>query len=424
MRPTLLLLLAVAASLLPAPPAAPPSDHLDSPYIDAYPQRDIGDLFVWPGEQTGGPVFLINLNPLTPPVRDSMRGLDPAVLYEFKLDTDDDYVADLAYKIQVDGDGSRPDAPQTITLYKATAADADADAVAGERVAEGRSTGFGASTPEVIVGTGGGGLLPSPLREDRRTTLRAMLHAATLKANHRKVLVADAGDDNGYVTLVTSSNFENASSFFSNVAVTIRSTGVARHFLEAEKAVARMSGCEVPFSIPDEPSSDGGEALVTPLMGSQIKRAILRDLRAAGPGDRLYVFTFFLAERDVIRALVEADRRGARITLVLDPNRVSFGEEKHGLPNQSVASELAGLRQRDGSPVCRSEMDTPSGSPASSASAATKASTGGRSPSATSRRSTRTGSSPYGTARRTSSSPAGRTSPVSNSKTRSSNTPR
>ena len=191
------------------------------------------------------------------------------------------------------------------------------------------------------LGTGRGRLIKDPLEEGKRTTLRALLHAATLKANHRKVVVADAGKENEYVSVITSSNFENASSFFSNVAVTIRSTGVARHFLEAEKGVARMSGCEVPFAITEAADEQQGEAAVTPLMGAQIKPTLLRDMKAAGPDDRLYVFNFFLSERDAIEALVQADRRGVDVTLVLDPNKISFGEKKHGLPNQVVAAEFA-----------------------------------------------------------------------------------
>lgn len=161
--PSLALVLSLVLTALAA--VAPPSDHKDSPYIDAYPQRDIGDLFVWQGEQTGSPAFLINLNPLTPPSVDGMHGLDPSVLYEFKIDTDGDFVADLAYKISVEDSTGGADGTQRIALYRATGADAQSDTVAGERVAQGSSTSFAATAPEVITGTNGELLFVGP-RQD------------------------------------------------------------------------------------------------------------------------------------------------------------------------------------------------------------------------------------------------------------------
>jgi hypothetical protein len=154
----ILLLTALAISALP-------SDHLDSPYIDQLPQRDIGDLFVWNGDATGGPAFLINLNPLTPPSPDGMRGLEPGVVYEFKIDTTGDYVADLAYKIVVEGNVNGPAGTQTVSLYRATGAEADSHVVAGDRVAEGSSTAFDAETPQIIEGANGELLFVGP-RQD------------------------------------------------------------------------------------------------------------------------------------------------------------------------------------------------------------------------------------------------------------------
>jgi hypothetical protein len=94
-----------------------------------------------------------------------MLGLDPGVLYEFKIDTSGDYVADIAYKITVEGNVSGRGGTQSLTLYKATGADADTTVVAGERVAQGASSGFEASVPEVITGTNGELLFVGP-RQD------------------------------------------------------------------------------------------------------------------------------------------------------------------------------------------------------------------------------------------------------------------
>jgi cardiolipin synthase A/B len=186
------------------------------------------------------------------------------------------------------------------------------------------------------MGTGRPSWLPNPLQEGKKTTLRAVLAALNARGNHRKVIVADEAES--HVTIITSANFEDSGSYFVETAVKIRSTAVARHFLEAEKAVARMSGCTIEVDLPEVPSD--GDALVTPLMGDQIKRSILNDLRSAGRGDLVYVMTLYLSERDVIDAMVDASRRGAEMVVVLDQNLISFGEKKLGFPNQVVAAEL------------------------------------------------------------------------------------
>ena len=70
------------------------SDHKDSPYVDSHPMIDIGDYFLWPGT-SGGPVFMMTLNPLTSPdprVTSEIH-LDAAATYEFKVDLDGDAVA-------------------------------------------------------------------------------------------------------------------------------------------------------------------------------------------------------------------------------------------------------------------------------------------------------------------------------------------
>lgn len=189
------------------------------------------------------------------------------------------------------------------------------------------------------LGIGRSGILTNPLQKNRTTTVRAILEAINVRGNHRKLLIADDGG-NGHVTLITSSNFEDASSYFGNTALVIHDDAIARHYLEAERAVARMSGCEIPVEIPSTPAQEQGDAQVTPLMGEQIKASLVADLNAARPGDRLWVCAQFLSNRPVIEALLAASRRGVETTLVLDQNKVNFGQPKNGFPNQYVAQEL------------------------------------------------------------------------------------
>jgi len=117
------------------------SDHLDSDYIDHHAMWDIGDLFLWTGSQTGSPVFLMTFNPLTNHVEATRKlQLDPDALYQFKIDTDGDFRADIAYKLSVIGEGPG----QGLVLRKATGKDAQTnEAVDGrytQTVAVGKSS--------------------------------------------------------------------------------------------------------------------------------------------------------------------------------------------------------------------------------------------------------------------------------------------
>jgi phosphatidylserine/phosphatidylglycerophosphate/cardiolipin synthase-like enzyme len=56
--------------------------------------------------------------------------------------------------------------------------------------------------------------------------------------------------------------------------------------------------------------------------------------------ERLDLAFFFLADRDVIKALKNAASRGVCLRILLDPNKDSFGQAKHGIPNRPVAAEL------------------------------------------------------------------------------------
>ena len=137
------------------------SDHLDSEYIDHYPELDIGDLFVWTSENSGDPVFMISLNPLTEPgaATDTLR-LDPDALYEFKIDTNDDDKADLAYKINVSGSKQE----QTVVMRKATGSNAMNNYPMGDIVATGKSSSANGD-PRIINGDNGEKLFVGPSQD-------------------------------------------------------------------------------------------------------------------------------------------------------------------------------------------------------------------------------------------------------------------
>jgi hypothetical protein len=203
-------------------------------------------------------------------------------------------------------------------------------------------------------GTGGPGWLSNIFGpRGPRVTVRGLLRLLNMKANHRKLLITDRG------CLVASANPHDASSFHSNIA--FAGVGpVCADLLEAERAVAAFSGGDVsgwPTFVrtggEGEAGQNPGGGPVAPegtavaqagtvqlLTEGKILDAFLADVGAAGPGDRVDLAMFYLAERQVVKALLEADARGAEVRLVLDPNKDAFGREKGGVPNRQVAREL------------------------------------------------------------------------------------
>ena len=57
-------------------------------------------------------------------------------------------------------------------------------------------------------------------------------------------------------------------------------------------------------------------------------------------GDRVDLVMFYLSDRDIIGALLDAQKRGVKIRVILDPNKDAFGRIKNGIPNRQVAREL------------------------------------------------------------------------------------
>ncbi|MGY6555713.1 MAG: phospholipase D-like domain-containing protein [Wenzhouxiangella sp.] len=182
------------------------------------------------------------------------------------------------------------------------------------------------------------GWLPNPVGGDA-VGLRTWLKIANFKANHRKTLVVDQGDD--WTALVTSANPHDASSAHENTALVV--TGeLALAILASEGAIAAFSGAGMDWPSPTAATSatsrSGLEARV--LTEAAIRDAALAALERAGPGSRIDLAMFYLSHRDIIRALARAQRRGADVRVLLDPNEHAFGRRKNGVPNRPVAAEL------------------------------------------------------------------------------------
>jgi hypothetical protein len=230
----------------------------------------------------------------------------------------------------------------------------------------------------------GTGWLPNPLDEDDRPiTFGSWARLINFKANHRKVLIADDGQG-GLTGIVASANPHDGSSAHSNVAAKV-SGAVLAPLLESELSIARFSGWQGQLEVPSAnaggmtttssakaggaattSSAKAGGAATTSSAGAggaaiiddaaevaagrvarvqvitegAILSSVLEHLEAAGSSDNIDIAMFYLADRAVIEALLDASRRGVAIRLILDPNKDAFGHAKSGIPNTTVASEL------------------------------------------------------------------------------------
>jgi len=193
------------------------------------------------------------------------------------------------------------------------------------------------------------GRFPHPFKPGR-VRLATYLRLLHFKANHRKTLIVDADDH--WVGLVSSSNPHDASCWHHNLALRFKGAAVG-DLLASENAVLALAG-RMPIVFPPlttgrAPRAPAASSLrLAVLTETAIRERLLVELMRAGRGDRVAVAVFYLAHRGVIRALIDAHRRGAGVRLLLDANHDAFGRRKDGIPNRPVAWELrrAGIAVR------------------------------------------------------------------------------
>lgn len=193
-------------------------------------------------------------------------------------------------------------------------------------------------------GTSTGTLLENPLG-DGRISLRSFLILPNFKANHRKVIVADQGDE--YAALVTSANPHDGSSAHGNVALRFSGPAV-QDLLTTEQAVLAFSGGpEVNPTVPAQVESAATDAGLRVVTEFAIKEALLETIDGVSAADQLDIAVFYLSDRDIVKALLAAHDRQAQLRILLDANKDAFGREKNGIPNRQTALEL----HRAGIPV-------------------------------------------------------------------------
>jgi phosphatidylserine/phosphatidylglycerophosphate/cardiolipin synthase-like enzyme len=187
-----------------------------------------------------------------------------------------------------------------------------------------------------------GGGMSNPFSSDgSKITLRSWLALLNFKANHRKLVVADREDGN-LVALVTSANPHDASSAHSNVALRFAGA-LAGDIVASEMAVARFSGWRghiYAAAAEDAPAADEQGIALSFITEEAIRRHLIDAVSGTRNGDSVSIATFYLADRKVVDALLDAADRNVRVRIILDPNRDAFGRQKDGVPNRPVANEL------------------------------------------------------------------------------------
>jgi phosphatidylserine/phosphatidylglycerophosphate/cardiolipin synthase-like enzyme len=184
-------------------------------------------------------------------------------------------------------------------------------------------------------GVGPGNTLGNPLGEGR-ISLRSLLKLLNFKANHRKVIVSDKA------LLVTSANPHSASSAHCNVALRVDGAGMAMA-CEAESALLGFSGAggaASALSPVDEAVAPPTEHNLQLLTENRIKDKVLSLLTHAAPGYRIDLSMFYLSEKEVVKAFIDAEARGCNVRVILDPSKGDFGHVKKGIPNRQTAALL------------------------------------------------------------------------------------
>ncbi|NQV14849.1 phospholipase [bacterium] len=192
------------------------------------------------------------------------------------------------------------------------------------------------------------GFLPNAFDKDSpAVTLRSYLGFLNLKANHRKVFVADHRDK--MVSIITSANPHSASSDFSNIGILVKGE-IWRDIYTTEKHLAEFSNSELSHTrmlesvSPDQVlEAQNSIQLITE---KRIRDALIQHIGSTTQGDTIKIAMFYLANRKIVKTILKASSNGASIQLILDPNKDGFGFHHNGTPNRPVVKEL--LRKSKG----------------------------------------------------------------------------
>jgi hypothetical protein len=99
----LLAITAVVAAATGATRLAIGSDHQDTPLVELNPRMDLTDVYAFPGSAAGRIALVMNTSGFLSPGQTAAAAFDPSILYQFKIDNDDDQVEDKVIQVTFDG---------------------------------------------------------------------------------------------------------------------------------------------------------------------------------------------------------------------------------------------------------------------------------------------------------------------------------
>jgi HKD family nuclease len=182
-------------------------------------------------------------------------------------------------------------------------------------------------------GQSGHGWIPNPMANTAPDmTARSYMKLLNVKANHRKVIATEKA------LIVPSANAHDASFYNSNSGFAVNGNIVGDALVSEQAAVGLSDSLQLPAFHPT--SEEEGNIDVRLLTEGKILDHVLQALSDTQSGDTIWMGMFYLADRQVIRQLLDASARGVQLRLILDPNENAFGNDKIGLPNRPVAAEL------------------------------------------------------------------------------------
>jgi len=171
----------------------------------------------------------------------------------------------------------------------------------------------------------------------KNVCIRSGLKLLNLRANHRKLIIADKGEK--IVSVIMSANPHDASSAHSNVGFYIEEK-IWQDIYNSEKAIADFSGRlegYVPKGVYESDSNDIGVQFLTE---GKIKKSLVEEINNAVEGEEIDVAMFYLSDIEVVESLIDASERGVDVRFILDANKDAFGMKKNGVPNKPVADIL------------------------------------------------------------------------------------
>jgi len=180
-------------------------------------------------------------------------------------------------------------------------------------------------------GTGPGCMMPNPMGEGR-ISMRSFLKLLNMKANHRKVAISEQE------MMVLSSNPHSGSSAHWNTALHVKQGGM-KMMWQAEKAMLAFSRMkEIPSPVFRE--EVGSKFKLELLTEEKVCDRVVELLQNIEKGGRIDLSMFYFSDRRIIDALIQAQKRGSYVRVILDANKDAFGREKNGMPNRQTAALL------------------------------------------------------------------------------------